>query len=126
MGLVLCTGLRPFNFKGFVEAKSALDYLAAAVAIIPGAGDAAGKTIKAVEKALHKGDIGEASKLLNKASDEITSVSRPSHRKSEIDVGKDLGDGMVRLHLKRVRKSPMELKAVFVQTGVRAIFVVLK
>ncbi|MCC8373912.1 MULTISPECIES: hypothetical protein [Photorhabdus] len=87
------TGLRPFNFKGFVEAKSALDYLAAAVAIIPGAGDAAGKTIKAVEKALQKGDIGEASKLLNKASDEITSVSRPSHRKSEIDVGKDLGDG---------------------------------
>ncbi len=122
----MCTGLRTFNFKGFVEAKSALDYLAAAVAIIPGAGDAAGKTIKAVEKALQKGDIGEASKLLNKASDEITSVSRPSHRKSEIDVGKDLGDGMVRLHLKRVRKSPMELKAVFVQTGVRAIFVVLK
>ncbi|OCQ54734.1 hypothetical protein Ppb6_00098 [Photorhabdus australis subsp. thailandensis] len=65
------TGLRSFNFKGFVEAKSALDYLAAAVAIIPGAGDAAGKTIKAVEKALQKGDIGEASKLLNKASDEI-------------------------------------------------------
>ncbi|MCT8354596.1 DUF637 domain-containing protein, partial [Photorhabdus kayaii] len=81
------------DIKGFVEAESALDYLAAAVAIIPGAGDAAGKTIKAVEKALQKGDIGEASKLLNKASDEITSVSRPSHRKSEIDVGKDLGDG---------------------------------
>ncbi|WP_420864710.1 DUF637 domain-containing protein, partial [Photorhabdus australis] len=81
------------DIKGFVEAESALDYLAAAVAIIPGAGDAAGKTIKAAEKALQKGDIGEASKLLNKASDEITSVSRPSHRKSEIDVGKDLGDG---------------------------------
>ncbi|MCW7760692.1 filamentous hemagglutinin N-terminal domain-containing protein [Photorhabdus luminescens] len=81
------------DIKGFVEAQSALDYLAAAVAIIPGAGDAAGKTIKAVEKALQKGDVGEASKLINKASDEIASVSRPSHRKSEIDVGKDLGDG---------------------------------
>ncbi|WP_228999876.1 hypothetical protein [Photorhabdus aegyptia] len=63
------------------------------MAIIPGAGDAAGKTIKAVEKALQKGDIGEASKLLNKASDEIASVSRPGHKQSEIDVGKDLGDG---------------------------------
>ncbi|PQQ40670.1 hypothetical protein C6H65_13860 [Photorhabdus luminescens] len=89
----MCTGLRTFNFKGFVEAKSALDYLAAAVAIIPGAGDAAGKTIKAVEKALQKGDIGEASKLFNKASDEIASVSRLGHKQSEIDVGKDLGDG---------------------------------
>ncbi|NRN29306.1 hypothetical protein [Photorhabdus heterorhabditis] len=81
------------DIKGFVEAESALDYLAAAVAIIPGAGDAAGKAIKAAEKALQKGDVGEASKLLNKASDEITLVSRPGHRKSEIDVGKDLGDG---------------------------------
>nr|WP_118988333.1 hypothetical protein [Photorhabdus sp. CRCIA-P01] len=81
------------DIKGFVEAESALDYLVAAIAIIPGAGDAAGKTIKAVEKALQKGDVGEASKLINKASDEITSVSRPGHRKSEIDVGKDLGDG---------------------------------
>nr|WP_118988296.1 hypothetical protein [Photorhabdus sp. CRCIA-P01] len=81
------------DIKGFVEAESALDYLVAAIAIIPGAGDAAGKTIKAVEKALQKGDVGEASKLINKASDEITSISRPGHRKSEIDVGKDLGDG---------------------------------
>ncbi|MER2473527.1 two-partner secretion domain-containing protein [Photorhabdus laumondii] len=65
------------DIKGFVEAESALDYLAAAVAIIPGAGDAAGKTIKAVEKALQKGDIGEASKLLNKASDEIRQLPKP-------------------------------------------------
>ncbi|WP_207629200.1 hypothetical protein [Photorhabdus cinerea] len=75
------------DIKGFAEAESTLDYLAAAVAIIPGAGDAAGKTIKAVEKALQKGDVGEASKLFNKASDEITSVSRPGHRQSEINVG---------------------------------------
>ncbi len=65
------------DIKGFVEAESALDYLAAAVAIIPGAGDAAGKTIKAVEKALQKGDIVEASKLLNKASDEIRQLPKP-------------------------------------------------
>ncbi|MQL46483.1 hypothetical protein GEA64_00055 [Photorhabdus khanii] len=81
------------DIKGFVEAESALDYLVAAIAIIPGAGDVAGKTIKAAEKALQKGNVGEASKLINKASDEITSISRPGHRKSEIDVGKDLGDG---------------------------------
>ncbi|MBS9422407.1 hypothetical protein [Photorhabdus caribbeanensis] len=74
------TGLRSFNFKGFVEAKSALDYLAAAVAIIPGAGDAAGKTIKAVEKALQKGDIGEASKLIQEASQQI-SVKTPTGSK---------------------------------------------
>ncbi|TDB59472.1 hemagglutinin [Photorhabdus khanii subsp. guanajuatensis] len=59
------------DIKGFVEAESALDYLVAAIAIIPGAGDVAGKTIKAAEKALKKGDVGEASKLINKASDEI-------------------------------------------------------
>ncbi|RAW82041.1 HNH/ENDO VII family nuclease [Photorhabdus laumondii] len=62
------------DIKGFVEAESALDYLAAAVAIIPGAGDAAGKAIKVAEKALQKGDIGEASKLLNKASEEVNTA----------------------------------------------------
>ncbi|WP_387468393.1 DUF637 domain-containing protein, partial [Photorhabdus sp. RM323S] len=59
------------DIKGFVEAESALDYLVAAIAIIPGAGDAAGKAIKAAEKSLTKGDVTEASRLINKASDEI-------------------------------------------------------
>ncbi|MGK3144345.1 VENN motif pre-toxin domain-containing protein [Pantoea sp. C2G6] len=60
------------DIKSFAEAQSALDYLAAAIGIIPGAGDAAGKVIRAAETALKKGDIAEASKLINKASDEIS------------------------------------------------------
>ncbi len=62
------------DIKGFVEAESALDYLVAAIAIIPGAGDAAGKTIKAAEKALQKGNVGEASKFINKACDEVNTA----------------------------------------------------
>uniref|UniRef100_UPI0036DF4914 two-partner secretion domain-containing protein n=1 Tax=Photorhabdus sp. RM322S TaxID=3342825 RepID=UPI0036DF4914 len=65
------------DIKGFVEAESALDYLVAAVAIIPGAGDAAGKTIKAAEKALQKGNVGEASKLINQARDTLRLAPKP-------------------------------------------------
>ena len=60
------------DIKSFAEAQSALDYLAAVIGIIPGAGDAAGKVIKAAETALKKGDVAEASKLINKASEEIS------------------------------------------------------
>ncbi|HDR2372588.1 TPA: hemagglutinin repeat-containing protein, partial [Enterobacter asburiae] len=60
------------DIKSFAEANSALDYLAAAIGIIPGAGDVAGKAIKGAEKALKAGDLETASKLLNKASDEIS------------------------------------------------------
>ncbi|WP_338327892.1 HNH/ENDO VII family nuclease [Rosenbergiella epipactidis] len=63
------------DIKGFVEAQTAIDYLAAALGVIPGAGDVAGKAIKAAETALKKGDVAEASKLINKASDDVTSVS---------------------------------------------------
>lgn len=59
------------DIKGFHEAETALDYLAAAIGLIPGAGDVAGKTIKAAEKALKAGDVDTASKLINKASDEV-------------------------------------------------------
>ncbi|MGD9424036.1 DUF4258 domain-containing protein [Pantoea sp. NSTU24] len=59
------------DIKSFAEAQSALDYLAAAIGIIPGAGDAAGKVIKAAETALKKEDVAEASKLINRASDEV-------------------------------------------------------
>jgi filamentous hemagglutinin len=59
------------DIKSFAEAQSSLDYLVAVIGIIPGAGDAAGKAIKAAEAALKKGDVAEASKLINKASDEI-------------------------------------------------------
>ncbi|AVZ84073.1 hypothetical protein DBV23_12135 [Edwardsiella ictaluri] len=81
------------DIKSVAEAQSVLDYLVAAIGIIPGTGDAAGKVVKAAEEALSKGDIAEASKLLNKASDEIATTSRPGHRQSEIDIGNDLGGG---------------------------------
>ncbi|MDE8578619.1 VENN motif pre-toxin domain-containing protein, partial [Pantoea vagans] len=80
------------TIKGAAEAQSALDYLSVAASLIPGERVAAG-VLKAAEKALVKGDVAEASKLLNKASDEISTAIRPGHRQSEIDVGKDLGDG---------------------------------
>jgi len=62
------------DIKSFVEAHSALDYLAATIGIIPGAGDVAGKAIKGAEKALKAGDLEAASKLINLASDEISAV----------------------------------------------------
>ncbi|WP_162286324.1 DUF4258 domain-containing protein, partial [Pantoea stewartii] len=62
------------DIKSFMEAQSALDYLVAAMGIIPGAGDVAGKAIKAAETALKKGDVAEASKLINKASDEVSAT----------------------------------------------------
>ncbi|MGP0888207.1 hemagglutinin repeat-containing protein [Serratia sp. CY41931] len=62
------------DIKSFAEAQSALDYLVAAIGIIPGAGDAAGKAIKAAETALKKGDVAEASRLINKASDEVSAT----------------------------------------------------
>lgn len=63
------------DIKSFAEAHSALDYLAATIGIIPGAGDVAGKAIKGAEKALKAGDLEAASKLINQASDEIHAVS---------------------------------------------------
>ncbi|MBT2370919.1 hypothetical protein J7E41_02585, partial [Pseudomonas fluorescens] len=79
---------------------SALDYLAAAIGIIPGAGDVAGKAIKGAQKALKAGDLDTASKLINQASNEIQSVKA-------LDVGsyKDLkrgevvGDGLEHDHI---------------------------
>ena len=59
------------DIKSFAEAQSALDYLVAAIGIIPGAGDVAGKAIKAAETALKKGDLAEASRLINQASSEV-------------------------------------------------------
>ncbi|WFC82712.1 contact-dependent inhibition toxin CdiA [Enterobacter quasiroggenkampii] len=81
------------DIKSFQEADSALGYLAAVVGILPGLGDEAGALLKGVDKALKAGDLETASKLINKASNEIEAVARPSHRQSELDVGKDLGDG---------------------------------
>lgn len=58
------------TIKSVAEAQSALDYLLAAASVIPGERIASG-ILKNVEKALAKGDLSQASKLLNKASDEI-------------------------------------------------------
>ncbi len=88
------------DIKSFAEAQSAADYLAAVIGIIPGAGDAAGKIIKAAEAALKNGDVAEASKLINKASEEIQAVK-------PLDVGsykelKDrsvVGDGLEHDHI---------------------------
>ncbi|MDN0128014.1 DNA/RNA non-specific endonuclease [Yersinia massiliensis] len=63
------------DIKSFAEADSTLGYLAAVVGILPGLGDVVGKAIKGAEKALKAGDLETASKLINKASDEIAAVS---------------------------------------------------
>ncbi|MGP2518212.1 hemagglutinin repeat-containing protein [Yersinia sp. 2545 StPb PI] len=63
------------DIKSVAEAQSALDYLIATIGFIPGIGDAAGKLIKAAETALKKGDVAEASNLINKASSEISAHS---------------------------------------------------
>ncbi len=62
------------DIKSFAEAQSALDYLIATVGLVPVLGDRAGKLIKAAETALKKGDVAEASRLINKASNEVSSA----------------------------------------------------
>ncbi len=64
------------DIKSFAEAQSALDYLVAAMGIIPGAGDAAGKAIKAAEAALKKGDLTEASRLINESSQQVSAKAK--------------------------------------------------
>lgn len=73
------------DIKSFAEAQSALDYLAAAIGIIPGAGDAAGKAIKAAEKALAKGDVAEASRLINQASDEVSTTLPMGSKRNQMN-----------------------------------------
>ncbi|WP_456311305.1 VENN motif pre-toxin domain-containing protein [Serratia proteamaculans] len=58
------------TIKSAVEAQSALDYLLAIATLIPGE-RVASAVLKNAEKALKKGDVAEASRLLNNASDEI-------------------------------------------------------
>ncbi|TDB62472.1 DUF637 domain-containing protein, partial [Photorhabdus khanii] len=88
------------DIKSFVEARSAIDYLAAAVGIIPGIGDAASKSIKTAEKALAKGDISEASRLINKASDEISSVKvLDVGSYKELKAREIVGDGLEHDHI---------------------------
>ncbi|QKJ01552.1 hemagglutinin repeat-containing protein [Yersinia mollaretii] len=74
------------DIKSVSEAQSALDYLMATIGFIPGAGDVAGKLIKAAEAALKKGDVAEASNLLNKASGEISAYNSANYPKLKDDL----------------------------------------
>lgn len=88
------------DFKSFVEADSALEYLAAAVGILGPLGDAAGKAIKGAEKALKAGDLETASKLINKASDEIQAVKALDvGTYNNLKKGEVVGDGLVHDHI---------------------------
>jgi len=87
------------DIKSFAEAQSALDYLVAAIGIIPGAGDVAGKAIKAAQTALKKGDIAEASKLINKASDEIKVNALDVGSYKELKAREVVGDGLEHDHI---------------------------
>ncbi|MCG7366324.1 VENN motif pre-toxin domain-containing protein [Pantoea sp. ACRSH] len=61
------------TIKSLAEAESALDYLEVAASLIPGERVAAG-VFKSASKALDKGGIGGASRLINLASDDIGSA----------------------------------------------------
>lgn len=50
------------GIKSFVEAQSAIDYLAATIGLVPLVGDVAGETLKLANKALKAGDLEQASK----------------------------------------------------------------
>ncbi|MCT4708742.1 hemagglutinin repeat-containing protein, partial [Enterobacteriaceae bacterium H11S18] len=62
------------DIKSFQEADSALGYLAAVVGIMPGLGDEVGALMKGADKALKAGDLETASKLISKASDDVSSA----------------------------------------------------
>ncbi|WP_406821116.1 hypothetical protein ACJA3S_05650 [Pseudomonas sp. KnCO4] len=64
------------DIKSYAEAESALDYLAATIGVVPGVGDAAGKAIKAAETALKKGNLAEASRLINETSQYVASGAK--------------------------------------------------
>jgi filamentous hemagglutinin len=92
------------DIKSFAEAQSALDYLVAAMGILPVAGDAAGKAIKAAEAALKKGGVAEASRLINKASDEISASNAATYPK--------LKDDLRQQNLDNIAKQDPRLEAV--------------
>ncbi|WP_241493002.1 VENN motif pre-toxin domain-containing protein [Pantoea dispersa] len=92
------------DIKSFAEAQTALDYLAAVIGIIPGAGDVAGKAIKAAETALKKGDVVEASRLINKASDEVSAYNAAAYPK--------LKDDLMQQNLNNIAKQDPRLDAV--------------
>ncbi|WP_256097817.1 VENN motif pre-toxin domain-containing protein, partial [Pseudomonas poae] len=87
------------TIKSVVEAESALDYLEASAALIPGERIAAA-TLKMARKALSRGDLSEASKLISNASNEIQNV-KPLDVGSYKDLkkGEVVGDGLEHDHI---------------------------
>lgn len=81
------------DIKSFAEAQSALDYLAATIGLVPVLGDAASKTIKLAEKALAKGDLESASKLVNEASQQISTKAKDTQLWSETKKKAPVPDG---------------------------------
>jgi len=92
------------DIKSFAEAQGAIDYLAAVVGIIPGAGDVAAKAIKGAQEALKKGDVAEASKLLNQASNEISAYNVATYPK--------LKDDLIKQNLDNIASQDARLAAV--------------
>ncbi|WP_127956676.1 hypothetical protein [Serratia microhaemolytica] len=64
------------DIKGFAEAEDTLDFLAAAIGVIPVVGDVAGNALKAAKHALKKGDVAGASKWVEEASQLETLVAK--------------------------------------------------
>ncbi|WP_323666810.1 DUF637 domain-containing protein [Pectobacterium punjabense] len=81
------------GIKSALEAQTALDYLLTAAAIIPGLGAAGNASIKQARKYLDSGKIKEAEAAFEAVKSEIALIERPSWRKSETDIGKNLGEG---------------------------------
>ncbi|MEI7073915.1 DUF637 domain-containing protein [Pectobacterium versatile] len=81
------------GIKSALEAQTALDYLLTAAAIIPGLGAASSASIKQARKYLDSGKIKEAEAAFEAVKSEIALIERPSWRKSETDIGKNLGEG---------------------------------
>nr|WP_258536648.1 VENN motif pre-toxin domain-containing protein [Pantoea dispersa] len=75
------------DIMSFAEAQSALDYLAAVIGIIPGAGD-----------------VVEASRLINKASDEVSAYNAAAYPK--------LKDDLMQQNLNNIAKQDPRLDAV--------------
>ena len=92
------------DIKSFAEAQGAIDYLAAVVGIIPGAGDVAAKAIKGAQEALKKGDVAEASKLLNQASNEVSAYNVATYPK--------LKDDLIKQNLDNIASQDARLAAV--------------
>ncbi|MGQ5291730.1 DUF637 domain-containing protein [Pectobacterium actinidiae] len=81
------------GIKSALEAQTSLDYLLTAAAIVPGLGVAGKAAIKQARKYLDSGKVKEAEAAFETVKSEIALIERPSWRKSETDVGKNLGEG---------------------------------